>query len=177
MEKVKGLTKKRFYLINRDFQLRYTWAAILVGLISTLLTSFLILYPLFVFEILKIPRFLPTPILMAMFAAALLNMILVGCMGILLTHRIAGPMYSMVRTMHEVEQGDWSGSMRIREMDDLGYLVRNFNGMLDSIRQGIEGDLELVKKIKESLGPSEQDSFLSDLEQRLEQRLSKADKP
>ncbi|MCX6129316.1 MAG: hypothetical protein NTX25_09680, partial [Proteobacteria bacterium] len=58
--------KQRLILINRDFQFRYTGAAVLVGLLSTTLTCSVILYPLYQFEILRIPRFLPWPILIVM---------------------------------------------------------------------------------------------------------------
>jgi hypothetical protein len=88
---------KRIFLVNRDFQLRYTRAAIGVGILSTALTTTIILYPLYTFEILRIPRFLPTPILATMAMACLVNIVFLAIMGIFVTHKIAGPMYSLVR--------------------------------------------------------------------------------
>ncbi len=64
---------KRIYLINRDFQLRYAYAAVFVGLMSTIVTTTVLLYPLYKFEIVRIPQFLPLPIMSAMVAAALIN--------------------------------------------------------------------------------------------------------
>lgn len=124
---------KRIYLINRDFQLRYAFAGAIVGIISTLLTLILILVPLYQFEILRIPAFLPLPMLTAIGFAALANVILIGFLGIFITHRIAGPMYSLVRHLRKVELGCWAGHMRIRDNDDLRYLVRNFNQMVDGL--------------------------------------------
>lgn len=143
--------KQRLILINRDFQFRYTGAAVLVGLLSTVLTTSVILYPLFQFEILRIPRFLPWPILGVMVMAALLNVLLVGFMGILITHRLAGPMYSLVRQFRRVEEGRWYGQMKIREGDDMRYVVRNFNAMLDAINTQTQMDFEKLRHVRELL--------------------------
>lgn len=153
--KIKASSKHRIVVVNRDFQFRYTGAAVLVGLLSTILTTTLILFPLYQFEILRIPQFLPLPILSVMGTAALLNMGLVAFMGILLTHRIAGPMYSLVRQFRRVEEGRWYGQMKVREGDDLKYLVRNFNAMLDSINRQTHLDFEKLRQLRSLLVSSE----------------------
>lgn len=138
-------------LVNRDFQLRYAGAAVFVGIISTLLSSVLILYPLYEFEILRIPNFLPMPILFGMGIAALLNICLVGIMGILVTHRMAGPMYSMVRQLRVIEEGKWSGRMRLRHGDDMKYLVRNFNAMIEALERTGQTDLQNLRRLKKEI--------------------------
>jgi hypothetical protein len=143
--------KQRLILINRDFQFRHTGAAVLVGLLSTALTTSVILFPLFQFEILRIPRFLPMPILAAMGMAAVLNVLLVGFMGILITHRLAGPMYSLVRHFRRVEEGYWYGQMKIRDGDDMRYVVRNFNAMLDAINKQTHMDFDRLRHMRELL--------------------------
>jgi methyl-accepting chemotaxis protein len=177
-ESVKA-TRKKMYLVNRDFQFRYTGAAIIVGIMSTLLTSVVILYPLYRFEILRIPQFLPLPILLVMVFATLINIFLVGFMGIFMTHRIAGPMYGMVRYIRAVEEGKLYGRMKIRDGDELGFLVRNFNAMLISLSEAAENDLQMVKSIEaefkkipglESHGSIS--TMLLELQNRFENRLS-----
>ncbi|MES2743912.1 MAG: hypothetical protein V4655_00735 [Bdellovibrionota bacterium] len=147
--------KQRLVLINRDFQLRYTGAAVLVGLLSTVLTTTLIIYPLYTFKILRMPFFLPTPVLGLIGLAAVLNMFLVGFMGILMTHRVAGPMYSLVRQFRRVEEGRWYGQMRIRDGDDMRYVVRNFNAMIESINSQTHLDSDKLRNIREVLVSSE----------------------
>lgn len=177
-------TRKRLYLINRDFQLRYAGAAIFVGLLSTVLTSTLILFPLYQFEILRIPRFLPVPILGVMVLAAMMNVALVGLLAIFVTHRLAGPMYSLVRHFRRVEEGMWYGSVRLREGDDLRYVVRNFNGMIEAISRETREDLGAVQQLRQLLQDAASDdekkqadlneihSMIDRLEQRISQRLS-----
>lgn len=147
--------RKRIYLVNRDFQFRYTGAAILVGLTSTALTIFIILYPLYQFEILRIPKFLPLPILGTMLGAAIINIILVGLMGVIITHKIAGPMYSMVRQFRRVENGQWYGRMGLRPDDEMKYLVRNFNEMMQGIQRASQDDLEIINQMVVDLDKSD----------------------
>lgn len=143
--------RKRIYLVNRDFQIRYTRIAVLVGLISTILTTVIVLYPLYVFEILRIPRFLPLPILFGMSFAAVVNIVAIASIGILITHRLAGPMYSLVRSFRKVEMGHWHGEMRLRPDDDLRYLVRNFNAMIVALNRQGAADLRYLQVIAEDV--------------------------
>ncbi|RYZ60449.1 MAG: HAMP domain-containing protein [Proteobacteria bacterium] len=147
--------KQRLVLINRDFQFRYTGAAVLVGLLSTMLTTTLILYPLYTFKILRLPFFLPYPVVGLIGLAAILNVLLVGFMGILMTHRVAGPMYSLVRQFRRVEEGRWYGQMRIRDGDDMRYVVRNFNAMMEAINSQAHLDSDKLRNIREVLVSSE----------------------
>ena len=142
--------RKRIYLINRDFQLRYSLAAAAVGVASTALTAVLFLFPLFQFEIIRIPRFLPWPILAAIGLAALLNVFLVGLLGVFITHRIAGPMYALVRCFRRIEMGRWAGHLRVRDGDDLRFLVRNFNTMVDGLIRTGQDDLVLLDQLEKA---------------------------
>lgn len=164
--------RKKVYLINRDFQFRYAGAAVVVGLISTILTSLVILYPLYSFEILRIPRFLPLPILFVMLLAAVLNIFLVGFMGIFLTHRIAGPMYGIVRYIRQIEEGDLCGRVKTRDGDELGFVVRNLNAMLDSLCNKAENELQSIRALREELGQTLKLNDYPSLERRLDEMQS-----
>ena len=73
-------------------------------------------------------------------------------MGIFLTHKIAGPMYSLVRHFRGVEEsGQWHGNMRLRDGDDLRYIVRNYNAMMDSIGFRLHNDLQQLANIRQEL--------------------------
>lgn len=178
MTKQKTPKRKKLYLVNRDFQLRYTGVAVLVGFSTTILTIVLILFPLYQFEILRIPRFLPWPILGMMAIAAIANISLVGILGIFITHRIAGPMYSLVREFRKIEEGSWAGEMRQRDGDDMRYVVRNFNAMLASLTGRLRKDIETIKELEKKLqegGEAEPLSKkLAELRIDLETRLQEA---
>ena len=169
---------KKIYLVNRDFQLRYSRAAVFVGILSTVMTAVLILYPLFVFKILVIPKFVPLPFLIAMGMAAVLNMAFIAGAGILLTHRIAGPMYSMVRQMRRVASGIYKSPVALRKNDDLRFLVRNFNDLIGSLIGMGEEDLKRTERIEaassalpESKEKSELLSAIQEMKAEMKRRL------
>lgn len=165
-------SQKRIYLINRDFQLRYAWLAAFVGIISTILTGAVLLYPLYEFEILRVPRFLPWPILLGMGLAAFLNIMLIALLGIFITHRIAGPAFSLVRAFRRLEMGKWNGRLRIRDEDELHFVVRNFNQMVDALVLAAKADLQSIGHALELLekNPQEAKSELSKLQKIVEHR-------
>lgn len=164
--------RKRIYLVNRDFQFRYTGAAVVVGLMSTLLTIVILLYPLYQFEILRIPRFLPMPILLVMGFAAGVNIFLVALMGIFVTHKMAGPMYSMVRQFRRIEAGNWRGRMGLRQDDEMRYLVRNFNAMLDSLQAQSAEDCRQLEEVLAALGDGEARASAEKLLDRMRFRIN-----
>ncbi len=170
--------RKRLILVNRDLQLRYAWAAVAVGLGSTGLSTLLILYPLYKFQILRMVAFVPFPIMMVMIAAALINIFLVGFLGIYVTHRIAGPMYSLVRSFRQIEEGCFGGVLKTRDDDDLGYVVRNFNGMAESLRRMVGRDVGVLRGLRQQLDgdkievkglKDELDGLIDQFEKRLSQ--------
>lgn len=165
---------KRIYLINRDFQLRYTRIAVLVGFVSTALTIFLIMYPLFYFRIVRFPNFLPTPFIVGMVVAAIINFAIVAVAGIVVTHKIAGPMFSLVRHMRAVQTGRLPGQMKIRTNDDMKYLIRNFNDLLEYLTQTAQADKLKVDAIVGKLDAGDKGPALDaarQLAHELEQRL------
>ena len=122
--------KKRIYLVDRQFQLRYVRAAVLIAAASSLLTLFTVLWPLYQFRIIRFPDFLPAPFLVAILVAALFNFLMITGAGILLTHRVAGPIFNIVRQLNRMEEGDPFTEVRVRKDDELQYLVRNLNGFI-----------------------------------------------
>ncbi|MDA9950944.1 hypothetical protein N9D31_00070 [Oligoflexaceae bacterium] len=166
-----GKPRKRIYLINRDFQLRYSFAASVVGLLTTLMTSAVIIVPLFTFEILKTTRFLPTPILVGMIVACLVNISIILAMGIFVTHRIAGPMYSLVRSFRSITEGNYRSSVRVRDDDDLKYVVRNFNEMVETLESNTKADIARLQELLDSEESPERKQLVANLLKSLEERI------
>lgn len=154
--KQRFLSRKRIFLINRDFQLRYTRIAVVVGLVSTALTMFLILYPLYYFKIIRSITFLPDPFLVAIATAAIFNFFVVALMGILVTHRIAGPMYALVKNMRQIQSGRYNASLQVRKDDELKFVVRNFNDMCEALMASARSDQDRLECILKEL---EKDQF------------------
>lgn len=160
--------RNKLILINRDFQFRYAGAAIVVGLTSTALTAFLILYPLYKFEILRMAQFVPLPILTVMLVAAIANMTMVGVMAIYITHKIAGPMYRIAKSFRMIEEGHWGVELKTRDSDELGYLVRNFNGMVDGLRRVTASDCSKLEQICTEMAQTHENSIDSRIPEALQ---------
>lgn len=164
---------KRIYLVNRDFQFRYTRVGVLAGVASTIMTTVVILYPLFAFKVLVVPQFLPSPILIGMLAAGMINIGMIVLFGILITHRIAGPMFSMVRHLRRIAAGQWRTHMRLRAGDELHILVRNLNELSEALVKTTSEDIQLVDSVLENASglPSESVEVLHKLKERLQSRI------
>ena len=173
------LQPKRILLVNRDFQLRYAGAGLVAGLVSTLITAVLIIYPLFAFKIVTISLFLPWPILTAICAAILLNSIVQVMFGILLTHRIAGPIFNLIRHLRIIAHGRWNIKMHQRKLDELGIVVRHLNEMSGALTKAVMEDITSIEKVQEILAGSDQNQnllipakqCLEDMNQRLKMRI------
>jgi hypothetical protein len=163
--------EKRLILINRDFQLRYVSVAVGLGIVTSVLSAILILYPLFQFEILRIPRFLPWPILSMMIFAALLNVAIIAIVGLYITHRIAGPMFALVRAFRRVENGGWQTELKVRSGDDLLYVVRNFNEMVSGIGQLASKDADALFEIAQKCTDENLKLKVLELESQIRSRL------
>jgi methyl-accepting chemotaxis protein len=165
-------THKRMFLVNRDFQFRYTRVSVAIGIVTTMLTGTVILYPLYLFKILVVPRFLPTPILAGMVFAALINIAMVVIFGILLSHKIAGPMFSMVRHFRKIASGHFRTEMKLRPGDDMQFVVRNLNDLSISLVQFAQKDLDLLDQALAAPNTSATtQAILKQLQTQISQRI------
>jgi hypothetical protein len=167
----------RILLVDRDFQLRFTRAALGIAVVSTILTGFTLLYPLFFFGILRIPRFLPIPVLFAVSGALILNVVAIAFLALVMTQRVAGPVYSMVRHLRELGAGLFGSELKLRQGDELGYLARNIYDLRMQLLNMTHGDLALVDQALAALPPEGELEELIVLRERLLQRLSEATRP
>lgn len=175
-----GRKSKRIWLVNRDFQFRYAAAGLVAGLSSTIITATLIIYPLFAFKILTIGLFLPWPIVVTISAAIVVNCVLQIIFGLLLTHRIAGPVFNLVRYLRMIGHGHWSIKMNQRSHDELGMVVRHVNEMSESLTKAVKDDLEVLAQVESLLRDAKKDpnniestlQAIKSLQLRLEKRIT-----
>lgn len=143
--------KKKLILINRDFQFRYAGAGIAASLVASLLMASLILYPLFAFKILTSIYFLPWPFFVGIMLAVILNMLVQLVFGIVMTHRIAGPMYGMIRTIRQIGAGKWSAQVRLRTQDELQMIGRHLNEMSEQLVRAGMDDLVRIEHLSSEI--------------------------
>lgn len=75
-----------------------------------------------------------------------LMVVLIGLLGIYVTHKIAGPVYKMKRLLGQVGQGSLRVEARLRKGDELRDFFEAFTKMVASLRALEKQQLDLVDK-------------------------------
>jgi hypothetical protein len=92
-------------------------------------------------------------------------------------------MFSLVRFMRRIQSGELDSSLRVRESDELKYVVRNFNELLDFLRGQALRDADragqIVAKLTSIKGASadvdQAIAIATELQQTLATRAAKRD--
>jgi methyl-accepting chemotaxis protein len=77
--------------------------------------------------------------------------IAVGLVGIVFTHKVAGPIFKMKRLLRQVGEGKLVVRERLRKGDELQHFFETFEGMVGELRKRQEAEIARVDKILERL--------------------------
>ncbi|MBW1811567.1 MAG: hypothetical protein JRJ87_25495 [Deltaproteobacteria bacterium] len=158
--------RRRTFLIDRKFQLKYTTIIVLVGvLVSGLLGYFI--YKLsqenreligidaeFMAHVEKIDSYAMYYLIGFVVVMALALFI----WGIFITHRVAGPIFIISRYLGEIRDGKAPQTRPLRKGDELKAFFDVFSGMLDSLKQRNAEEAELLNKVAETIKASDSES-------------------
>ncbi len=93
--------------------------------------------------------------IMFLLAGALsLLVVLIGLAGIIVTHKIAGPIYKMKRLLRRVSDGRYQKEGGLRKGDELQHFFDAFLSMLDSLRSRESSKIERLDRAIAQLEPS-----------------------
>jgi len=152
--------QRKNYLIKREFQLNFFWkffalllleSALLIGLFmylsrNTLTTG----YFNSVLTIERTQDFFLVPFLLLTFII-LVGIGMAGMMVfMLLSHRIAGPIYRFENVLKQIQDGDLSGDVRLRKDDQLVEFEEALNALKISLKvriQNIKKDLNDLQEL------------------------------
>jgi nitrate/nitrite-specific signal transduction histidine kinase len=134
------------YLINPRFQLKYVFWMISTGAALALTYSMLFYnyakqsYDLII-ELSKVPK--ETQLMMhqelgrVMLVQGLITFVFlfcIGMIGILFSHRVAGPLYKLKTAFERVKMGEHQLRIYFRKYDEFQEVAQSFNKMLDQIQ-------------------------------------------
>jgi nitrogen fixation/metabolism regulation signal transduction histidine kinase len=150
---------RRTYLIDRGFQLKYTVLLVLSGtLISILFGTLAYLAEVDVHRSLAeeltriggraadptlvsgLVKESATTLLVLTLAVTVLMSTALGLIGILITHRVAGPLYVMSRYVNTLAEGRYPIFRSLRRSDELKTFFDQFRAAIDSLRRAEEAD-------------------------------------
>lgn len=133
--------RRKQYLVDRTYQLRFVTRVFLVVLMVAVVSS------LISTGLLWVNMYRPdleshTPLIASLIAVAtallielLLAIPIVFFLGIRQSHRIVGPMNRIKRTLEAIGNGDFSQRITLRQGDALEELAKSINQMAESLQQ------------------------------------------
>ncbi len=136
---MKSQRKLRNYLIKRKMQFRITAKFVFFALVSSLLSGVLVYFTLWP----TLSRFIPpevSPILRANFVFILFwnsvsIVLLIFVIGILITHRIAGPLYHIEAKLDKALRGEHIVLIHLRKGDELQELAHKINALFQELEE------------------------------------------
>lgn len=151
--------RRRQYLINWDFQLRYV--GFLIGVACLLTLVFIVAAKYYIHlnftallesglvtsaltqEFLTIEKNFLNQNLVSLFLA-IIGVLTVT--GIILTHRIAGPLFALKRKMNDlIDHGISDEPFHVRRSDEFQDLVETFNKLTSSFKKQLDEKEERIK--------------------------------
>ncbi len=103
-------------------------------------------------------------ILYTLFSVLSLLVLAVGVAGIVITHKVAGPIFKMTRQIREVGEGSLAIPAPLREGDELVDFFAAFETMVRSLRKHQEEELATLNSAISELRDHKQDAPLAALE-------------
>jgi methyl-accepting chemotaxis protein len=136
--------KRRKYFIDRQFQTKYIILTILLLVIYTFLFVVILMFPYIV------PLSFDAPLEEQAEAARMLLtlhksiwpalgavILIMSSVSILVTHKIAGPIYRFKKVLAEISGGNLDISIKLRDKDDLKDLAEEFNLVISDLRGSV----------------------------------------
>jgi len=75
----------------------------------------------------------------------------IAAFGLVLSHRIAGPLYHFKKSMDTVATGDLTHRIQLRSSDELKDIAASFNGMIESLQKLAKDDQEICRALSKEL--------------------------
>lgn len=164
-----NFTTRKNYFIEKKFQAKY----LLLTILMLLSYSFLFVIIIFAPYILTLHFDYPfTEKAEAARALLLLHsriwpwiggvILFFGAISIFISHKVAGPLFRMKRSLDKVTQGDLSVVIKLRKWDDLKDLAEHINLLIEELRTfviALRNDYDLLS------------DYIQELEQKIEKKI------
>jgi signal transduction histidine kinase len=136
------MKKRKTHLINKKMQLNFMLKLLGITLLFSLfigLQMYMTVWPVFSGFVPKdVTSLVSHQLFFRTSFFALPAVLLIVVFSVLVSHRIAGPLYNMERTIDLVIQGESVGYIRLREKDEFHNLAEKINeliGIIEKLRE------------------------------------------
>lgn len=146
--------KRRQYIIAPAFQLKYVGLILALVFLTALACSYFVYYTVMLVLGDKLANVYPQGRLVSIVNMVnlriLLSMVflipLVFILGILASHKIAGPIYRIEKYLGSMTSGVLSEKLTLRKKDELVSLANGINLLADSVKTSIREEREHLEK-------------------------------
>jgi HAMP domain-containing protein len=175
--------KRRIMIVDREFQHRFIRriAMLAVLIVVASLSLLAITYavnldvqtvivqplPLAISEnapLMEEPKTILSILLPVVIICVVVTLAVTLVFGIVISHRMAGPLFRISRELKQMEQGDLSGEIRLRKKDDFKTLARTVNNLKTNWRHRLQ-ELSGIVYALDLNGNAEQASALNRLKE------------
>ncbi|MDO8602976.1 MAG: hypothetical protein Q7O04_03910 [Candidatus Omnitrophota bacterium] len=151
--------RRRKYIIQKGLQFRYIGLVFGLALIASIVTGWTVFATGWHFLGEKLASVYPQGrlvyVLRATNLALLRNLLLISplifILGLLFSHRIAGPVYRISKTLEEIIKGNLGLKIKLREGDELVDLADMINRLTESFNNTVVIDKDIAIKIEKDL--------------------------
>jgi len=154
-----AINQRRKYFIKRAFQLRYASVILFFIFITMVISSSAIYLAIFPFLSEKLANVYPQARLVGILRNANMKAILstavilpiAAWIGIILSHRIAGPWYRMEVILREIAEGSLISDVQLRKGDELQSLADAVNKVTSNLRAMSHENIGYLRSLDETL--------------------------
>jgi methyl-accepting chemotaxis protein len=155
----KPIFRRRRYIIEKGLQFRYIGLVFALALIASIVTGWTVFATSWYYFGEKLASVYPQGrlvyVLRATNLALIRNLLLISplifILGLLFSHRIAGPVYRISTTLREISKGKLGLRIKLRENDELMDLADLINNMTENFSKTITSDNNIVVQIEKDL--------------------------
>lgn len=152
--------KRKQYLVSAKFQLKYAGIIVVFMFLTAFFCSYVIYYTSVISLGEKLASVYPqgqlVNIVNKVNLKILISMVLMSPLvivgGILLSHKIAGPIFRMERFLGSMAKGDFGSRLTLRKGDEMVNLADGINGVCESVKKSIATEKELLNRIASDVG-------------------------
>ena len=148
--------RRKQFIIDKGFQLRYTAKILLIILFATFFASVVVSYAFITAHVSD------RPYGQTLFANLLWGiptmLVVVSVVGVFFSHKLAGPIFRFGKSLERINNGELDFVINIRKEDELKDFKNRLNEMIGTLRNFVIEDRErakdisgLVVKLKEDL--------------------------
>jgi signal transduction histidine kinase len=127
------------YLINERMQLTLTIRFLILSLLFTIFIGMLMFFVIWPVVRIYIPPALVSvmiqQLISKLYSSSFILLIVIAGFSIIFTHRIAGPVYNLEKTLEKLNQGEDVGLIRLRDGDELQELATKINQVITCMKQ------------------------------------------